>query len=352
MNVTRRRFLGLAGGGTLLLASGGWSDATRAAPPPRGDRRLALISDLNSSYGSTSYVPEVQRGVELIQSLQPDLALCAGDMVAGQKRGLNPQQLDAMWNAFDRRLLMPLRAFGVPFAPAMGNHDASSTRLHGDYVFALDRQRAERFWSARRADLGLAYVDAGDFPFHYSFLQGGVFTLVLDASSAAISAERLRWAERQLAGPAAQQADLRLVMGHLPLHAVSQGRDRPGEVLDQPEVLRRLLERQGVHAYISGHQHAYFPGRVGEINLLNLGAMGSGPRRLLGDPRPPVQTLTLLDLFRGRGELVETTFNLRTLVAIQPAALPATLRPHDGTVIRRRELRMAISRKESQRSRG
>jgi hypothetical protein len=352
MNLTRRRFLGLAGSGAAVLATGGWIESARAAPPPRGDRRLALISDLNSSYGSTSYVPEVQRGLELLQSLQPDLVLCAGDMVAGQKQGLGTQQLDAMWNAFDRRLLLPLRGSGLPFAPAMGNHDASSSRLHGDYVFALDRQRADRFWKARRGDLGLAYVDPGDFPFHYSFLEGGVFTLVLDASSAAISAERLRWAERQLASPAAQQADLRLVMGHLPLHAVSQGRDRPGEVLDQPEVLRRLLERQGVHAYISGHQHAYFPGRVGELNLLSLGAMGSGPRRLLHDQRPPVQTLTLLDLFSGRGELVETTYNLQTLSAIRPAALPATLRPHDGTVIQRRELRMAITSSGSRGSKG
>ncbi|MCA1904588.1 MAG: metallophosphoesterase, partial [Cyanobacteria bacterium KgW148] len=41
--------------------------------PPRGDVRIAVISDLNSQYGSTTYEPEVIKAVELIPQWEPDL---------------------------------------------------------------------------------------------------------------------------------------------------------------------------------------------------------------------------------------------------------------------------------------
>ena len=94
----RRQVLTLSG---LALGAGLWqasrparamTDGLAAAAglvvPPRGGTRLVLVSDLNSAYGSTTYIAEVHRGVALIPSLRPDLVICAGDMVAGQKAGL------------------------------------------------------------------------------------------------------------------------------------------------------------------------------------------------------------------------------------------------------------------------
>ncbi len=342
--LNRRRVLGLA-----ALSMGAWAAAQipgRAAQAeasrlqvPRGDLRLVAISDLNSSYGSTSYLSEVLRAVQLIPSWKPDLVLCGGDMVAGQKLGLSQVHLSAMWASFDRQLLAPLRRAGLPVAITMGNHDASASRAGGRYVFALDRQEAGRYWRSQRDSLGLKFVDASQFPFAYSVLQQDLFLLVWDASSATVPAEQVAWAERQLRSPAARSAKLRLVLGHLPLVAVAQGRDRPGDVLQQGEALRQLLERTDAHAYISGHHHAYFPGRVGQLDLLNLGALGSGPRRRLQDSAPPAQTLTLIDSFwpqNGRdGRTVYTSFNMTTLQPIRSQQLPSQIRPSQGPVLSR-----------------
>lgn len=344
MLLSRRQLLSLGGAAGIgwlasrlplasALAAGG-SLSARAIP--RGDQRIALISDLNASYGSTHYGETVHRGVSLLRQLQVDLVLCAGDMVAGQKLGLSASQLDGMWSAFQRHVLQPLRGAGEPFAPAMGNHDASSGRGPAGYTFALDRQRAARFWRSQQTALGLQFVDADRFPFRYSIRQGDLFALVLDASSASVDAGDWAWAAQQLASGSARQARLRLVMGHLPAYAVSQGRDRPGEVLHQPERLRQLLAPQGAHLYVSGHQHAWFPARVGDTQLLNLGAMGSGPRRLLGSSAPAVQTLTLLDLFRDRNLVVETTVELQGMQVLDSTRLPANLQPSLGPRLERR----------------
>ena len=304
--LSRRRLLSLAGGGALLLLArdlAGQPVVSRSMQPAerlgilaRGSQRLGLISDLNSSYGSSSYVPQVHRGVQLLRELRVDLVLCAGDMVAGQKLGLSASQLDHLWSSFERQVLQPLRNAGEPFAPAIGNHDGSSSKGTSGYLFARDRERASRFWRARRDSLGLQFLEGGGFPFRYSIRQGDVFIVVLDASSAQVSESDWNWLDHQLGSAAARRSRLRLVMGHLPAYGLSRGRDRPGEVLQRPERLRRLIERHGVHLYVSGHQHAWYPARVGDTNLLGLGAMGSGPRPLLSGGQPAVQTLPLLDL--------------------------------------------------------
>lgn len=358
-SLSRRRLLTLAGGAGLALggvvlhqARGGpaaWAQPLAAGRPgggalpnlpPRGDRRLVAISDLNGRYGSTSYIPQVGRAVALIPALAPDLVLCGGDMVAGQKLGLSAGQLAAMWAAFGQQVLDPLRRAQQPFAFALGNHDASGSRSGGGaYTFALDRQQAERFWVPRRGQLGLQFVDASRFPFAYSVRQSDLFLLVWDASAATVPAEQIAWAERSLASPAAQGAKVRLVLGHLPLQAISQGRDRHGEVLQGAERLQQLLQRQRVQAYISGHHHAFFPGRSGGLDLLALGALGSGPRRLLGASQLPRHTLTLIDLFWARGErparAVYTSYDMTTLQRITPGELPARITAPGGRVIER-----------------
>lgn len=350
--LSRRRLLSLAGGGALLLLArdlAGQPVVSRSMQPAerlgilaRGSQRLGLISDLNSSYGSSSYVPQVHRGVQLLRELRVDLVLCAGDMVAGQKLGLSASQLDHLWSSFERQVLQPLRNAGEPFAPAIGNHDGSSSKGTSGYLFARDRERASRFWRARRDSLGLQFLEGGAFPFRYSIRQGDVFIVVLDASSAQVSESDWNWLDHQLGSAAARRSRLRLVMGHLPAYGLSRGRDRPGEVLQRPERLRRLIERHGVHLYVSGHQHAWYPARVGDTNLLGLGAMGSGPRPLLSGGQPAVQTLTLLDLFPERNLLVETTIDLNRLKPIPVSSRPVTLQPRGGPLLQRRDLRMTL----------
>jgi hypothetical protein len=67
-----------------------------------------VISDLNGAYGSTDYDPEVDQAIALMPFWNPDLVLCSGDMIAGQRTSLTRVQIQAMWAAFDRHVAAPL----------------------------------------------------------------------------------------------------------------------------------------------------------------------------------------------------------------------------------------------------
>lgn len=340
MSLRRRHFLQLALGTGLSAAGLGISRAAGRAAS-RGDLRIGLISDLNSSYGSTAYIPQVSQGLQQLLALKPALLVCAGDMVAGQKRGLTANQLDAMWESFARTVLTPVRRAGLPFLPAIGNHDGSPG-------FEADRAALRRFWTPRRQALGLTFEDAGDFPFHYSVLQNDVFWLVWDASSSRIPPAQIQWARRQLGSAAARRAQIRMVVGHLPLFGVSQGRDRPGERLEQRAAILALLAEGNVQAYISGHQHAWYPAKLGPLDLIQLGALGSGPRRLLKGKIPPQQTFTTLDIDWQRSWLRETTYAAATGQAVNWERLPAQLNGQAGQLqrnVQRRRIRSQRSLK-------
>ena len=85
--------------------------------------------------------------MNLLLQQKPDLVICAGDMVAGQKTSLTDRQLAAMWEGFETSVRRPLEAAGIPLLPAMGNHDASSQRSQGRWIYARERQQASRFWN-------------------------------------------------------------------------------------------------------------------------------------------------------------------------------------------------------------
>ena len=319
----RRRFLQLLlGTGGLCASALPLHSAQRAAP-----LRFGLISDLNGSYGSTSYIPAVHKGLKQLISLRPDLVVCAGDMVAGQMRGLTGQQLDAMWRGFETAVLHPLQKAGIPLLPAIGNHD-------GTTGFPADRAAVDRFWTPLRDQMGYEYADVFHFPFSYSVLQDGIFWLVWDASSARIPSDQLVWARKQLASAKATTARARFVVGHLPLVGVGQGKDRPGEVLDHGRMLQALLDNSSVQAYISGHHHAWFSGRRGQLDLIQLGALGSGPRHLLQGGATPQQTFTMLEIAGTRAGITETTYAVTTGQQLPWSTLPADLNTRAG-VLRR-----------------
>ena len=306
--------------------------------PPRGDLRVLVVSDLNSSYGSTTYEPTVAHAARLAREVwKPDLVLAAGDLIAGQRPTLSDANVRAMWTAFDSVVRRPLRAAGIPFGFALGNHDASAAPAH-----RRDRALAAAFWRDAAHATGLAFVDSAGYPLNYSFRQGDAFFLVWDASHAGTARDTalVRWVGEALASDVARQAKLRFVVGHLPLYAVAEGRNRAGEVLDEPDSLRALLERHAVHTYVSGHHHAYYPGRRGRLELLHAGALGQGARPLLGQAQPSPQTVTLLDVFFARDSVAYTTFAYQpggapALRRLEPGELPPRLRGLTGYVVRR-----------------
>jgi hypothetical protein len=306
---------------------------------PRGDVRIVVISDLNSQYGSTTYEPEVDQAIALIPDWHPNLVLCGGDMIAGQKRSLSESQIKAMWTAFDQHIAAPLRDSGIPFGFTMGNHDGSGALVQGELIFQNERELAAAYWNQSPHDPGLSFIDRGNFPFYYTFNQKKIFYLVWDASTHLISPQQLAWVEQSLASDQARQASMRIVIGHLPLYAVAVGRDKPGEYLDNAEKLRSLLERYQVHTYISGHHHAYYPGKKGSLELLHTGALGSGPRPLLHSNLPPRKTLTIVDIFLASATTVYTTYDMETLEIISDRSLPEMIVAPNGQVVRRDLLR-------------
>jgi hypothetical protein len=56
--------------------------AAWAQGEPRATR-VVVLSDFNESYGSTRYLAPVDRAVQRVVTLAPDLVLSTGDMVAG-----------------------------------------------------------------------------------------------------------------------------------------------------------------------------------------------------------------------------------------------------------------------------
>ena len=290
--------------------------------PVRGDTRLVIISDLNSQYGSISYESEVKQAIALIPGWKPDLVLCGGDMIAGQKRSLTKTQIKTMWSAFDANISNPLRQSNIPFGFTMGNHDGSGAVYQGKYTFASERELASNYWNEPINDPGLNFIDRAKFPFYYSFVQNYIFYLVLDASTHIISSEQLTWIKKSLASSVAQKAKLRMVIGHLPLYPVAVGRNNVGNFLSDGETLQSVLENYKVHTYISGHHHAYYPGKKGKLELLHSGSLGVGPRKLLASNITSSKTLTVVDINLNYQTTTYTTYDMKTLEVIDIKKLP------------------------------
>jgi hypothetical protein len=147
--------------------------------------------------------------------------------------------------------------------------------------------------------------------------------------------EQLKWVEKSLASEVAQKAKLRIAIGHLPLYAVSKGRETAGNYLEDAERLRALLEKYNVHTYISGHHHAYYPAHKGKLELLYAGVLGDGPRRLLSGDLAPNRTVSVIDIKLETVETIYTTYDMDTLKVIDQSTLPRYIDAPNGRITRR-----------------
>ncbi len=289
---------------------------------------IVVVSDINESYGSTEYSSHVDAALEYIASLSPDLVICAGDMVAGQNLKLSEDNLKAMWQAFDDKIWQRLRSLRIPFVFAFGNHDGSNSSK-----FAHERRIAEEFFGKRRPDL--SYLDDSCYPACYSFEFAGVYFAVIDASSARIEPAHKDWLVRQLTTGAAKNARLRVVVGHLPMYAVSEGRNRPGDVLHDADAMWALFDSYNVDYYISGHHHAFYPAQRGRVKMLSVGALGGGPRQHIGSEAPAVKTLTTLHLAAQSNSFQITSHDLTNgMKVIRASELPPEIHGFNGVLTR------------------
>lgn len=230
---------------------------------------FAVISDLNGRYGEVDYADGVHESVRwLVEDVRPDLVVSTGDMVAGQRAGLD---YETMWAGFHAAVTTPFARAGIPFAVTPGNHDASAGA-----VFYQERITFVEQWRARRPQV--EFVDDRFYPLHYAFKAKGVLFVSLDATTVGpIDATQRRWLREVLQANADARA--KVVFGHIPLYPVSQGRET--EILRDTH-LEEMLNEFDVDLMLAGHHHAYYPGRRGDLRLVSMACLGSGPRKLIG----------------------------------------------------------------------
>jgi 3',5'-cyclic AMP phosphodiesterase CpdA len=256
--------------------------------------RVAVISDLNGHYGSKQYHAAVPRAIARIREMKPDLALCLGDMIAGQRRRppFTRPELKDMWRSFHSVVSDPLESAGVPFAVTPGNHDASA--YPGS---APERQVFQEEWKARKP--GVEFVDARGYPFQYAFAAGPVLFIALDGTRTGTADQSAKqWLKRLLTERAAGYR-WRVVFSHVPLFPFVHADQR--ETVSDPE-LEAILQQGGVHVVLSGHHHAYYPGVAGGIIWVSQACLGSGPRTLSGASKASPRAFTLID-FPAQGRL-------------------------------------------------
>lgn len=245
----------------------GGNRTAESASTHQGMLRVAVISDLNGSYGSTSYGAFVHGAIAEIIERRPDVVLCAGDMVAGQHHGLNYR---AMWQGFHQAVSQPLEQAGIPLLITAGNHDGPMSRR-----YAYQRKIYKDEWMMRVPKV--QFVDQSHYPEYYSVAMGSTLFIAIDSSTVGpLSTTQMKWLKKQLKH--ADAYTTKIVFGHVPQWAVSVGRER--EIIGDQNLVD-LFERYGVDAFITGHDHAYYPGARDTTRYIAAPALGSGPRSLL-----------------------------------------------------------------------
>lgn len=256
--------------------------------------RVAVISDLNGSYGSTRYSPRVAAAVDRIIALAPDMVISTGDMVAGQRRPvLSEADVRAMWDAFHDEVTEPLKRAGIPLVVTPGNHDASA---YGGF----ERERAifAEQWRARKP--ALDYIDDADYPFFYAFRMEGVTFVSLDATTIG----PLRGGQTQRLRAHAAGQDTVIAFSHLPLWPFAI--ERENEVIGDP-ALQDLFQSIDLDLHLSGHHHAFYPGWKDGTAFVSQACLGGGPRRLIGTSSRSAHAITLLEI-SPRGKIKITAF--------------------------------------------
>ena len=259
-------------------------------PVQASPMRVAVISDLNGAYGTTSYRKTVDDAVNQIITLRPDLVINTGDMVAGQRiPHLTRSQVEPMWAAYHGRVSEPLNAAGIPVAVTPGNHDGSSYP-----GFSLERAIYREQWLTRKPEF--QYVDDSNYPWYYAFAMKNVLFIGLDATATGhLPAAQMNWLN-ELLEQHGQDYSTRILFSHLPLWPFAEGRQR--EYIGDP-ALQALLDEHAVKLYLSGHHHAFYPGFHHQTAMVSQSCLGAGPRRLLGSGSRSPRSFTLIEIDGG-----------------------------------------------------
>ena len=241
-------------------------------PPALETLHIAVISDINESYGTVGYSPTVRAAVEDIIRRKVDFVVSPGDLVAGQKQGLD---YDAMWKGFHYQVGDVFFDNDIEFIMAPGNHDASAYPQY----FA-ERQAMTRAFENRKPKSPL--LEGSHYPFYYAVKIRDVLVVALDITRPLSDDDpQLEWLEEILAHHASPRANL--ILGHLPIFPIDFGSF--WEVANSRRFLDILRAAPSPTLYLSGHHHIFYPAHVDELRLIACPALGADPRSMNGGKR-------------------------------------------------------------------
>ena len=243
--------------------------------------RFAIISDLNKSYGSKDYDEPTNKAVDYILNKKNniDFVISTGDMVAGQKSGLDYL---GMWEAFHNTVTRPLKKEGVALYPSPGNHDAYRTR-------AIERKHYYDSWVKEditnvNPSFSLVKEVGHDYPFSYAYTMGSALFISLDATDVRpLGEEDIVWLEKVLEKE--KDKKHKFIYGHVPLLPFAFKKEKEYLARGSFDFLNKmedLLEKYKVSVFFTGHSHVYYPGkRKGSTQYISVPLLGSGARYLI-----------------------------------------------------------------------
>lgn len=271
--------------------------------------RFGIISDMNGSYGSKSYSRDVKNAVGFItdETSKIDFVISTGDMVAGQKSGLDYR---GMWEAFHSSVTRPMIKSEIPIFPSPGNHDAHIGRQ-------TERKHYEESWEKEdplsvAKNMQMVEGVEQNFPFQYAFRVGAaLFISVDDTAVKAWSDSTLSWMEDVLEKES--DAKLRFVYGHVPILPFAFKKETEYASRGNLTFLRKienLFDKYKVDVFFSGHSHVYYPGRRDRhTEYVSVPLLGSGSRyhisRKSGLARSPKAFLVVEFDSKGNWSLVQ-----------------------------------------------
>ncbi|MDY0004124.1 MAG: metallophosphoesterase, partial [Polyangia bacterium] len=254
-------------------------ESSRPKPKPEAPRpevlfSFAVISDLHDEPScDVSLGAKLPEAVKVLNSLDPDFVVGAGDLVAGGGdclewgRGYPEHELAAQLERLRRELLEPLDA---PFVPLSGNHDLS---LAGTRDRTIPERIWAEFWKAQ-AEHVLPEARPLASATNHRFLYMGVgFSLLGFNGTLGLHPKELAWAEHNL-----RTGDL--VFRHVNPYGISCHsswncgfaiRSWPSPAYER---LTELLSARRVSALFAGHTHAFFDGHCDGLRFVNTGSLG------------------------------------------------------------------------------
>ena len=297
---------------TLLLGGPAWA------------QRIVVISDFNGSYGSTKYHQDVDRAVQRVIQLKPDIVINTGDMIAGQRTNLlKKPAIESMWKSFHQHVTNPIASAGLLMAVTPGNHDASEYSK-----FKLERKIYKQQWLKRKPKL--KFIDDKHYPLYYAFKVGKTLFVALDATrSHALDKEQKKWLDKLLKKKGGKYKH-RILFSHLPIWPFSN-KNGAEALLDKE--LEKIVQKHNVDLYLNGHHHAYYPGYKDGVRYISQSCLGAGPRTLVGTKLDTGRNITVIDI---KGDNIEiNAYSAPAYTrAIDQKTLPKSIKSKWAKIIR------------------